>query len=75
MTIPTLPVTKPTKAIVAGIGSTITAITTMWATLSLVAEDNGIDAGEIGIGATAVLTCIATIRAVWQVRNEVKREH
>jgi hypothetical protein len=73
MTIPTLPVTKPTKAIVAGIGSTITALATMWATLSLVAEDNGIDFGEVGIAATAVLTCVATIRAVWRVPNEVKR--
>lgn len=63
---------KPTKAIIAGVGSTLTALTTLWATLSLVAEDNGIDLGEVGTIATAVLVCIATIRAVWQVPNNPK---
>lgn len=64
--------TKPTKAIVAGVGSTLAALSTMWATLSVAAEDNGIDMGEVGTIATAVLVCVATVRAVWQTTNEPK---
>lgn len=60
----------PTKAIVAGVGTTLTALATMWATISVVDESNGIDIGEAGTIFTAVLVCIATIRAVWQVTNK-----
>lgn len=62
--------TKPTKAIVAGIGSTLTAIMTMWATISVAYEDNGIDIGEWGTILSAVLACAGTIRAVWLVTNK-----
>jgi len=64
--------TKPTKAIVAGIGSTITALATMWATVSIATESNGIDIGEVGVITTAVLACVGTIRAVWLATNEPK---
>lgn len=64
--------TKPTKAIVAGIGSTLTALTTLWAGFSIAYESNGIDVGEYGTLLTAVLTCAATIRAVWSVTNQPK---
>lgn len=63
---------KPTKAIVAGVGSTLTALTTLWATLSVAYESNGIDVGEYGTILTAVLVCVATIRAVWATTNEPK---
>lgn len=69
MTGPGFPVTKPTKAIIAGVGATLTALATLWATVSVVTESNGIDIGEVGTMATAVLLCVGTIRAVWQTKN------
>lgn len=61
---------KPTKAIVAGIGATLTALAAMWATVSVAYESNGIDIGEAGTILTAALLCVGTIRAVWQVTNK-----
>lgn len=63
---------RPTKAIVAGVGSTLTALATMWATVSIAYESNGIDVGEYGTILTAVLMCAGTIRAVWSVTNQPK---
>lgn len=54
----------------AAIGGTLTALTTFVATLSTAFEDNGVDAGEVGLIATAVVALIGTIRAVWQVKNK-----
>lgn len=64
--------TKPTKAIVAGVGSTLTALTTLWAAFSIAYESNGLDVGEYGTLLTAVLACVGTIRAVWTVTNQPK---
>ena len=61
---------KPTKAIVAGVGATLTALSTLWATVSVAYESNGIDVGEVGVITTAVLVCAGTIRAVWLVTNK-----
>lgn len=66
--------TKPTKAIVAGIGATLTALATLWATVSIAYESNGIDIGEYGTILTAVLACVGTVRAVWATTNHAKPE-
>lgn len=63
---------KPTKAIVAAVGATLTALTTMWATVSVAYESNGIDIGEMGTILTAVLAAVGTVRAVWSVTNHPK---
>jgi len=69
MTTPKLPVTKPTKAIVAGVGTTITALVTMWATVNVAVGDDVVDAGEVGSIVTALITLGLTVYAVWRVPN------
>lgn len=69
MTTPNLPVTKPTKAIVAGIGTTLTALTTALATVSVAVGDDVVDASEVGAIVTALITAGVTVWAVWRVPN------
>lgn len=60
---------KKAKAVVAGIGSTLTALMTMLTTISFVLDDDAVDVNEIGSLATAVVTLGLTIWAVWRVPN------
>jgi hypothetical protein len=60
---------KTAKAVVAGIGATLTALMTMWATVSVAAQDDAFDAGEIGTLTTAAITLALTVWAVWRVPN------
>lgn len=69
MTAPKLPITKPTKAIFAAVGTTITALTTMWATVSVATGDDVVDVGEVGSITTALITLGLTVWAVWRVPN------
>ena len=72
MSIPTYPLTKATKAVVAGIGASLTGLMTLWATVSTVTDNNSVDLGEWGIILTAVLTAAGTVRAVWVTTNAPK---
>lgn len=60
---------KTAKAVVAGIGSTLTALMVMWATVSVAAQDDAFDMGEIGTLTTAAITMVLTVWAVWRVPN------
>lgn len=51
----------------AAIGGTLT---TFVATLNTAFEDNGIDGGEVGLIATAIVVLVGTVRAVWRVENK-----
>lgn len=61
--------TKPAKAIAAAIGGTLTAAATALATVQLVLADDAVDLAEYGTLATAVVTLVATVAAVWRVPN------
>jgi hypothetical protein len=52
------------------VGGTATAVATFAATMGVAFEDNGLDAGEVGLVATALATLIGTVRAVWSVENK-----
>ena len=65
----TVPVTKPYKAVVAGVGGAITALGVMWATVELAASDDAISLEEISSISTAVLAFGATVYAVWRTLN------
>lgn len=67
------PVFSKAKMWAAAIGGTATAVATFTATLNAAFENNGLDAGEIGLIATAVVALVGTVRSVWQVEN--KRLH
>lgn len=54
----------------AAVGGTLTALTTFVATLNTAFEDNGIDGGEVGLIATAIVVLVGTVRAVWRVENK-----
>lgn len=60
---------KTAKAIVAGIGTTLTAVMTAITTVSFVLSDDAVDLNEIGTLATAAVTLGLTIWAVWRVPN------
>jgi hypothetical protein len=61
--------TKPYKAWVAGIGATLTALSTALATVSVALGDDRVDASEVGAIATAAAVLVTTVYAVWQVPN------
>lgn len=58
------------KAWMAAIGSTITALSTFWASASLVLSDDQVDLNEYGSLATAVASLVVTVYAVWKVQNK-----
>lgn len=60
---------KTAKAVVAGIGSTLTALMTMLATISLVLDDDAVDVTEYGTLTTAIASLVLTVWAVWRVPN------
>lgn len=60
------------KAWVAGIGATLTAVTTALATVQLVLADDAINLPEISTLTTAAVSLLATVYAVWRVPNKVK---
>jgi hypothetical protein len=63
---------KSTKAIVAGIGATATAVSTWVAAVAVVASDDAIDLNEISAVITATVALVATVVGVWRVRNKPK---
>lgn len=70
MTQPGAPVaTKPTKAIVAAIGATLTAFTTALASVNVALADNTLDASDYGSLALAGAVLLSTVYAVWRVPN------
>lgn len=61
---------RTAKAVVAAIGSTLTALTSALATVTLVLDDDAVDLNEISSLITAVVVLGATVWAVWRVPNE-----
>lgn len=59
------------KAVISGVGTTLTALATAWAAVEVATADGTLDIGEYGPLATAVATVVATIYAVWRVPNQV----
>jgi hypothetical protein len=59
------------KTLVAMLGTTLTAITTALATVELVLTDDRVDLTEYGTLATAVVSLVGTVYAVWRVPNHV----
>jgi hypothetical protein len=61
--------TRKTKAVIAGVGSTLTALMTALATATVVLEDDAVDLSEITTITAAAVTLVATVYAVWRVPN------
>ncbi len=61
--------TKPAKAVVAAIGTTLTALTTAAATASVVLDDDKIDLTEVSAITTAVVALVGTVYGVWKTVN------
>ena len=59
------------KAIVAALGTTLTALTTALATVSVVLSDDAIDLPEVSALVTAAVTLTATVYGVWRTHNKV----
>lgn len=60
---------KTAKAVMAGIGTTLTVLMTILATVSVAAQDDAFDMGEISAIVTAIITGGLTVWAVWRVPN------
>ena len=60
------------KAVVAGIGATLTALTTALAAVQVALDDGALDAAEYGAVVTAGVVLVSTIYAVWRTPNRVK---
>lgn len=59
------------KTVAAAIGSTLTAITVALAVVQLVLGDGKIDTGEVATLATAAVTLVSTVYAVWKTENKI----
>lgn len=60
------------KAWIAGIGTTLTALSTAVATVTLVLSDDKVDFNEYGSIATAIAVLASTIYGVWVTPNKPK---
>lgn len=69
MSAPGLPVTKPTKAIVAAVGSTVTALASGVAAVQLAIEDGSLSADEVGSVTAALVLLGLTVWGVWRTPN------
>lgn len=65
-----LPEMTKAKAVVSGIGITLTALTTALAAVSVALNDDALDLTEISAVLTALLTAGAAIYAVWRTPNK-----
>lgn len=54
------------KAWMAGVGASITALSTFWTSASLILSDDQIDLNEYGSLTTLVVSLVATVYAVWK---------
>lgn len=62
--------TKPTKAILAGVGATLVALLTALGPLQGALADDHIDAGEATTLGGVAVALIATVYAVWRAPNK-----
>jgi len=69
---PSLPVTKPTKAVFAAIGNTLGALQMFLGVITVASSDDAIDVSDVAPIVTGGLTLAVTVYAVWKTRNAVK---
>lgn len=65
-----VPITKPTKAIVAGIGGALQAACVFWAAVSLATSDDAFDVNEVSSLLAALLTFVGTVMGVYKTLNK-----
>lgn len=73
MTTPSVPV-KGTKAVVAAIGSTATAVLAFCTAVAVYAEDDKIDLGEVAPITGLVISLCGTVYGVWKITNRPKND-
>jgi fatty acid/phospholipid biosynthesis enzyme len=61
------------KTVAAAIGGTLTALSVALTVVQLALGDGNIDAGEVGTLASAAVTLVGTVYAVWRTENKVLR--
>ncbi len=66
---PSVPV-KGTKALVAALGATLTALMAWLSAVAVYAEDDRIDLGEVAPILGLTLSLIGTVYGVWKVTNK-----
>lgn len=62
--------TKPTKAWVGAVGSTLTALTTFWASTAVFLSDDAVDFNEIGSLVSLGLSLGGTVYGIWRTENK-----
>ncbi len=65
--------TTAAKAWVAAVGTTLTALTTALAAVSLALSDDALNMNEVSAIITAALTAGLTVYGVWRTENKPKR--
>lgn len=61
---------SPAKAVAAGVGTVINSASIFWAAVTIAAQDDAFDIGEVGTLTTALLTMVATVVAVFKTENK-----
>ncbi len=72
--VPSLPVTKPAKAVVAALGNILAAAQMFLGVVTVAASDDAIDVLDVAPLVTGAVTLVVTVYAVWKTRNEVVSE-
>lgn len=60
------------KAWVAAVGSTLTAASTAWATVTVAVSDDTVDVNEIGSLVALALSLVGTVFGVWRTKNAAR---
>lgn len=71
---PTQPRMSAAKAWIAGLGTTLTAVTTVLATLQVALSDDAFSTDEVATIVIALLTAGSTIYGVWRIPNKIQPE-
>lgn len=71
MTTPTLPVTKPAKAVMAALWNSIAAAQIFLGVVLTATDDGAVDLTDVAPLVTGGISLCVTVYAVWKTRNDV----
>lgn len=70
MSTPNLPVTKPTKAVMAALWNTLGALQIFLGVVLTAMDDGAVDVIDVAPLVTGAMTLYVTVYAVWKTRND-----
>ncbi len=71
MNMPSVPVTKPAKAVAAALWNTLAALQIFLGVVMVATDDGALDVTDVAPLITGAATLYGTVYAVWKTRNDL----